>query len=138
MLRTAVFLVGALGVAASALADDIVATRTLRIGSVLKAADLHAKNANDSKRLEAMIGMELRRVIYSGRPISEADLGPPTLVKRNDVVVMTFSSGGLEMRTEGRALSRGGVGETIEVMTLSSRQKVRAIVRSLGRVEVRR
>lgn len=138
MLRQLLFAPCALLLASSALADDVVASRTLRIGDVLTISDLRLADKVDDRQVAAMIGKEVRRVVYVGRPVDAADLGPQTLVNRNDVVVMTYSVGGLRMRTEGRALGRGGAGEVIDVMTLSSRQKIRAVVVAPGQVQVRR
>ena len=67
-----------------------------------------------------------------------ADLGPPTLVRRNAVVVMLYSDRGLGIRTEGRALDSGGAGEVVRVINLTSRQPVLATVTGENQVEVHR
>ena len=138
-MRQVLFLVCVLVLGQSVAAAEYVATRTLKVGSILKPGDLRTNDKSpDAAQADEMVGLEVRRAIYAGRSISPSDLGPPTLVRRNDIVVMTYRSGALKMRTEGRALDRGGVGEVIDVMTLSSRQTVRARVLGAGRVEVRR
>lgn len=119
-------------------AGDVVAAHTLRVGVVLDRSDLRAASDEALDAAESMVGQEVRRAIYAGHSVKAADLGPPTLVKRNEVVVMRFRSGPLEIRAEGRALGRGGLGETVDVMNLASRQTVRAVVKGHGRVEVRR
>ena len=134
----------ALGAATPLAAQDVVAARTLRAGTILAAEDL--RPAGDvpvaqeriSEQISELIGLETRRAIYAGRSVSPADLGPPTLVRRNEVVVMLYAEGGLGIRTEGRALDSGGAGEVVRVMNLSSRQPVQAIVTGVNRVEVRR
>jgi flagella basal body P-ring formation protein FlgA len=68
--------------------------------------------------------------------VQPGDLGPETLVRRNAVVTMLYSAGGLAIRTEGRALDAGGEGERVRVMNLSSRQAVPAVVRARDLVEV--
>lgn len=132
--------VALLALAAPAPAQEVVAARTLRAGTILAEHDLRAggSGAGAAGRIAEFIGLETRRAIYKGRPVVEADLGPPTLVHRNDVVVMTFTDGGLGIRTEGRALDSGGAGEVVRVLNLNSRQPVRAVVAGTGRVEVRR
>lgn len=126
----------ALMLAGEAAAQSVVAARNLRPGTVLAAADMRGAGA------EALIaeyaGLEVRRTIYSGRAIRPEDLGPPTLVTRNEIVTLIFQSGGLGLRTEARALGRGAAGERIPVMNLTSRQTVHAIVLAPGIVEVRR
>ena len=129
---------GALLPALTAGAQDLVAQRTLRVGAVIQPGDVRAlsKGPDADAALSGVIGMELRRSLYTGQPVLMADLGPPTLIDRNDVVVMTYTAGALGIRTEGRALASGGEGELIQVMNLTSRLIVRAVVRGPRQVEV--
>lgn len=115
----------------AASADHVLANRTLPVGRIVTPADL-------SVPAESMVGLEVRRAIYAGHPVAAGDLGPPTLVRRNEIVTMQFATGGIELRSEGRALGAGGAGEVIEVMNLTSRQTVRAVVVATRMVEVRR
>ena len=115
----------------AASSDKVIATRTLRVGSILAETDLSRPSSD-------LVGMEVRRAVYAGHSIGPEDVGPPTLVRRNEIVRMHFAAGRIDLRTEGRALGAGGAGETIEVMNLSSRQTVRARVVGTRRVEVRR
>jgi flagella basal body P-ring formation protein FlgA len=117
------------------------AARTLKAGTVLREADLRVQgttNAGASERISGFVGLETRRAIYVGRPVVAADLGPPTLVKRNSVVAMVYSDRGLGIRTEGRALESGGSGEVVRVINLTSRQSVLATVTGQNQVEVHR
>lgn len=126
---------------APASAQEVLAARTLRVGTVLQQTDLKAADGDHaaaSAAIAPLIGLETRRAIYTGRPVAEADLGPPTLVRRNAVVVMLYSDRGLGIRTEGRALDSGGAGEVVRVINLASRQSVLATVTRRNQVEVRR
>lgn len=114
-----------------AAADPVRANRTMRVGEIVAAADL-------SGPAGPMVGLEVRRAIYAGHPVGMADLGPPTLVRRNEVVTMNFAAGGIDLRAEGRALGDGGAGDVIEVMNLSSRRTIRAVIVGPRTVEVRR
>lgn len=124
-----------------ALAQDVLAARTLRVGIVLREADLKPPKgefAATRELIAALVGLETRRAIYTGQPVVAADLGPPTLVRRNAVVAMLFSTGGLGIRTEGRALESGGAGEVVRIINLASRQTILATVTGENQVEVRR
>lgn len=127
-----------LSMATSAWAGDVVANRTLRVGTILSPGDISARSESGTAVAETMVGQEVRRAIYAGRVVLPDDIGPATLVRRNDVVTMTYTSGGLGLRTEGRALASGGAGEVVNVMNLDSRLTVRAVVVAAGLVEVRR
>lgn len=125
--------------AASAWAGEVTARRTISAGAVLVADDLAAPDGDSMAHSarDGMVGLEARRAIYAGRPVTPSDLGPPTLVRRNDIVSMHFSGGRLEIRAEGRALDAGGAGERVRVLNLDSRQSVVARVLAPGRVEIR-
>lgn len=138
MTRLLILAIVLFGTLPSARAADVVAAHTLRVGVVLDRADLRAVADDANTAVDALIGLEVRRAIYAGHVVRPSSLGPPTLVRRNEVVVMRFRSGALEIRAEGRALGRGGLGEIVDIMNLASRQTVRAIVKGPGRVEVRR
>lgn len=127
-----------LAVAPGAQASDVLAAHTLRVGTVLDRTDLRLATGAPITAADAMVGLEVRRAIYTGHAVSRSDLGPPTLVRRNEIVVMHFRSGVLDIRAEGRALGRGGLGETVDIMNLASRQTVRAVVTGRGSVEVSR
>lgn len=138
-MRIAAALAAAL-LASAAPAAEVIASRTIAPGAVLAAADLRVA-ASDPEALrlrDEMIGLEARRAIYAGRPVTLQELGPPTLVRRNDVVTLRFIGGRLEIRTEGRALEAGGQGERIRVLNLNSRQPVAGRVIAPAQVEVRR
>ncbi len=126
---------------APAPAQEVLATHTLRVGTVLDEGDLKVPRGDDARRREliaALVGLETRRAIYTGRPVVAADLGPPTLVRRNAVVVMLYSDRGLGIRTEGRALESGGAGEVVRVINLTSRRSLLATVTGQNQVEVQR
>ena len=126
---------------APAPAQEVLATHTLRVGTVLDEGDLKVPRGDDARGREliaALVGLETRRAIYTGRPVVAADLGPPTLVRRNAVVVMLYSDRGLGIRTEGRALDSGGAGEVVRVINLTSRRSLLATVTGENQVEVQR
>lgn len=122
------------------LADVVVPTRTIRAREIIAAEDLTVKSANVPGALSQAgeaIGKEARVALYAGRPVRPADVGPPALIGRNQVVTLVFSAGGLSIVTEGRALARAAAGETVRVMNLSSRATVFGFVRADGTIEVR-
>lgn len=124
--------------AGAASAQDVVVTRTLPAGSPVTSADLRALNEVGEAMLPGLVGLETRRNLFSGTGVTEHDLGPPTVVQRNDIVIMRLEDSVMEIRTEGRALGDGSVGELIRVMNLSSRISVVATVTGPGSVTVTR
>lgn len=125
--------------AATAGNADIVAKRTIRAQAILTEDDLAIRagaNSDAGAELSEFVGMETREVLYAGRPISRNQLGKPAIVQRNEIVQMIYLTGSVQIVTEGRALGRAALGETIRVMNLASRTTVSAQVDGPARVRV--
>lgn len=122
-----------------ALADSLVATRTIRAQSILGPDDVTLVAADIPGAIvvpEEALGLEARVSIYAGRPIRPSDLGPAAVIDRNQIVPLVFSTGGLSILTEGRAMERGGVGDIIKIMNLGSRTTVSGRIAEDGRAHV--
>lgn len=120
-------------------AEAVIATRTIRAQTILMPADMTVVDAaipGALEEAETAIGMESRVTLYAGRPIRAADLGPPAIVDRNQLVPLAYQAGALTILTEGRALARGGVGDVIRVMNLASRTTVTGRIGTDGMVQV--
>lgn len=110
-------------------AQTLVAARTLRAQSVIAPGDLAPGGTAIPGAIrdpEEAIGLETRVMIYAGHPVHASDLAPAASVERNQIVPLVFRRGGLTIVTEGRALGRGGTGDVIRVMNLSSRATLNA------------
>lgn len=126
-------------IAAPVSAESLVATRTIRAKSLVAPEDLALVSAELPGALNdpgQAVGLEARVAIYAGKPVRPGDLGPPTLVERNQLVTLVFLSGGLAISTEGRALARGAEGDEIRVMNLGSRNTVTGRIGPDGAVYV--
>lgn len=135
VLLAAILLVGPV----AALAETVVATRTIRPKTIIMPEDVAVSEAEIDgmfTHAEDVIGQEARVAIWAGRPIGPSDIGPPALVDRNDIVILTYRNGPVTIVTEGRALGRGGVGDVIRVMNLGSRATVSGYVDPDGTVRV--
>lgn len=134
-----VFLLLALFAAAPASAQSVLAARTIRAQTVIGPEDvvLSEDTVNGAyTALDEVIGFESRVALYAGRPVRSGEVGPPALVERNQVVPLIYRAGGLVISAEGRALGRAGLGETIRVMNLASRQTVSGRIRADGTIVV--
>jgi flagellar basal body P-ring formation protein FlgA len=116
-----------LALAAPAAAESVVATRTIRAKALITPDDLTLVSADLPGAMadpSLAVGQEARVAIYAGKPVRSGDLGPPTLVERNQLVTLVYMSGGLAISTGGRALGRGSEGDALKVMNLGSRTTV--------------
>lgn len=139
MMRTLVLCL-VVTLAGTAAADTVVPTRTIRANSIITEIDvslLAGQVANGFDHVGDVIGQEARNTLYAGRPILFDDIGPPALVTRNQIVALVFDANGLTITTEGRSLERGGVGDQVRVMNLTSRTTLSGQVNPDGSVQVR-
>lgn len=121
------------------LADSLVATRVIRAHAVVTAEDVALVAADLPQALTdpaIAIGQEARVAIYPGRAVRAADLGAAAVVERNQIVALIYRVGGLTILAEGRALDRGGPGDVVEVLNLSSRTKLTGRIAPDGSVVV--
>jgi flagella basal body P-ring formation protein FlgA len=124
---------------APASAESLVATRTIRAKALVAPDDLTLVSAELPGALsdpDQAVGLEARVAIYAGKPVRPGDLGPPTLVDRNQLVKLVYLSGGLAISAEGRALARGSEGDEVRVMNLGSRNTVTGRIGPDGAVYV--
>lgn len=139
LASTLLGLLAGLTLAEAALAQSVTPVRAIRSQSILSPDDLAVNDATVPgafASLEEVVGREARVTLYPGRPIMANQIGAPALVDRNQVVRMNFAAGSLAITAEGRALDRGGVGDVVRVMNLSSRQIVSGAVAPDGSIEV--
>jgi len=125
-------------IAQPALADTIVAARTIRAQTILTGQDLAIKrnDIDGGVTADQLIGMEARGSLYAGRPITLTDVGPPALIERNQIVPLVYEMNGLRILSEGRSLARAGPGEYVRVMNMSSRTTITGRVMPDGRVRI--
>lgn len=138
-VRRIIISIGFLTLAHTAVGETVVASRMIRAQSVLMPSDVSVVDEMVPGALSTLaqaVGKESRVNLYQGRPIRAADLGPPAIVERNQLISLRYFYAGLAIVTEGRALGRGGAGESIRVMNLDSRATVTGEVLADGSVSV--
>ncbi|MDB5317838.1 MAG: flagella basal body P-ring formation protein FlgA [Rhodospirillales bacterium] len=121
----------------------VVATRRMVLGEVVGPGDaqlirLRAERVRPgtAQHLDDAVGKQLRRPVGTGIALMSADLGPPTLVSRNDPVMLILEAPGLSLAAAGRAMGTGALGQVVPVMNLVSRLIVEGRVIGPGRVRV--
>jgi len=108
-------------------AQTVVAAQAIRARSLISPEDLAVLDKDTIGGIAdvaQIIGKEARVNLYAGRVIRTSEIGSPAILERNQLVIMVYSTGQISISTEGRVLSRAGVGEMVRVMNLTSRQTV--------------
>lgn len=117
--------------------------RPVARGEVIRRGDLEVQRIPLSRAQllepafpEAIIGFEARRAMRPGVPIAANDVQSPTLVRRNDRVVILLRTGRLSISADGRATENGAAGDTISVINTHSKRVIDAVVTGRGQVEL--
>jgi flagella basal body P-ring formation protein FlgA len=119
----------------------VVPVRDIARGEVLASSDLTFGTATGTAlmsgtvtSLDAATGMEARRVLRAGETLSAADLRRPVVVNKGQTVTMIFEAPGVELTAMGRAISEGGIGDTVTVQNPASFRMINAVVTGAGTV----
>ncbi|QHS11066.1 flagellar basal body P-ring formation chaperone FlgA [Sinimarinibacterium sp. NLF-5-8] len=86
-------------------------------------------------RIEAALGLALRRPINAGSVLTPNDAEPARIIRRGQSVTITGRSSGIEVRAGGTAMSDGARGQRIRVRNDSSKRIIEAVVVGQGQVE---
>jgi flagella basal body P-ring formation protein FlgA len=85
-------------------------------------------------KIDEVKGMQARRTLAAGQPFRAEDVRRPIVVTKGQTVTMQFAAPGVELTAMGRAMSEGGVGDTVTVQNPASYRMVSAIVVAPGTV----
>lgn len=77
---------------------------------------------------EEIVGREAERRLSPGRPLRQADLRSPRLVRKGEVVTLLFRRGPIEISAQGRALEDGAEGARVRATNLDSGRPVAGLV----------
>ncbi|WP_137675073.1 flagellar basal body P-ring formation chaperone FlgA [Agarivorans sp. Toyoura001] len=84
--------------------------------------------------LEPLLGAKLRRALRKDQIITGRDI---CIVCKGEAVTISANAGGLNVTTQGTALSSGSIGDTIKVRNNQSQRLVTGRVKALGIVDVK-
>lgn len=118
----------------------VVPNHDIARGETIQPSDLTYKTVGDNTMfntvtsMKDLVGMAARRLLRAGEGVREDDVHPPTLVAKGSTVTMTFEAPGIELTAVGRAMSEGGMGETVTVQNPVSFRQISAIVIGPGQV----
>lgn len=114
------------------IAADVVAAQPIARGDVIAESHL----SGPQREVSALVGKQARRPIFPGRQVRISDVQEPVAVERQSAVTVLFVRGSLMLRTEGRALKAGAIGDAVSVVLPGRRQPIAARVTGLGEVQV--
>lgn len=96
------------------LTETPVARNALRATMVLKKEDL--------------LGQVTKRTLMAGQALQQTDVMPPLMVKRNEIITVSYKSGVIALSTKARALDNAAKGDVVNLMNPLSKKPFQAIV----------
>ncbi len=121
--------------------DVPVLNRTIERGEQIAPADFSIESRGPGLARGAIDaadagGMEAARRLPAGTVVRRGDFIRPQVIHRGDQVVVALRSGALSITTAGRALSAGGIGDPVRVISLVSNRTLDAVVEGSGHVRL--
>ncbi|HVV64459.1 MAG TPA: flagellar basal body P-ring formation chaperone FlgA [Rhizomicrobium sp.] len=119
----------------------VVPARDIARGQNIESADLAygfaapgSVTQGTATSMDSVVGMQARRLLRAGQSMRIDDVRPAVLVTKGMTVTMTFEAPGVTLTALGRAMSEGGLGETVTVLNPASYRQVAAVVIGPGAV----
>ena len=85
-------------------------------------------------KMDEVKGMQARRMLSAGQPFRGDDVKKPIVVTKGETVTMQFIVPGVELTAMGRAMSEGGIGDTVTIQNPASYRMISGIVTAPGTV----
>jgi len=138
-----VLLILAMLIATPALADGariVVPARDIARGETISDSDLTYQTVAPERasfvvtQMSDLVGMQTRRFLQAGEPVRAEDVRKPIIVTKGSTVTMTFEAPGITLTATGKAMSEGGMGDTVTVLNPVSYRQISAVVTGAGQV----
>jgi flagella basal body P-ring formation protein FlgA len=85
-------------------------------------------------KMDEIKGMQTRRMLAAGQPFRGDDVRKPIVITKGETVTMQFTVPGVELTAMGRAMSEGGIGDTVTVQNPASYRMIAGVVIAPGTV----
>jgi flagella basal body P-ring formation protein FlgA len=113
-------------------AQALIYARNIPAGEVLSADDLvwsdeAAAPGDGISDPDAAIGKIARHALRAGAAAASRDLASPKVIKRDDVVAVTFAADGVSLTLQAKAMGDAAAGEAVSVMNPQSKKVIEAI-----------
>lgn len=111
--------------------------RSVNAGEIIQPTDMIWTKAagapSDSPRdADAVIGMAARRPLREGAAVSMRDVAAQQVIKAGDTVEVTWSSGGITLTIQAKALGAASVGQSFNAQNPASKKVIEAVATAPG------
>jgi flagella basal body P-ring formation protein FlgA len=116
---------------------------SLPAGAILQPQDVEMRpepvaiaEAAGAGGIEQFVGKQLQRQSRAGMLLHPSDVGAPTLISRNDSVIVYLRSGAMTLSVKGQALNAASQGQPVAVLNLTSKKVLHGTALANGAVEI--
>jgi|GEM_PF-2514399 len=120
-----------------------VLTRQLRAGDIIEQADLTSRDLpgrslrkDTITDISALLGKSPRGTISGARPIRTSEISAPVVIKKGELVDLSYTTPHISIKTNGVALEDGELGGAMRVKNEKTEKSITGRVISAGKVEV--
>ena len=135
------------GAAAGAQAGQTVQAltwaRNVGAGEIVQASDLiwadvqaHLAPQDAPADVDAVVGQAARRPLRAGAVVARRDLSSPQVIKRDELVTVSFNMDGVSLSLQGKAMSAAAVGEPVSILNPQSKKTIVAVATGPGQAVV--
>ena len=128
---------------AGAMAQVLTYARNINPGEVIAAEDLtwgdvaaFAAPQDAPRDADIVIGKAAKKPLRAGAAVSSRDLDAPQVIKRDDLVQVTYRAGGVTLTLQGKAMQAATVGQAFSVQNSASKKTIEAVAVGPGRAIV--
>ena len=121
--------------------DVLTWARSIAAGEVVQPQDLiwgkaALAPADAPGDPDAVVGFAARRPLRAGAAVSARDVAAVQVIKAGDIVTISYDQDGISLSLQAKAMTAGGVGETINVQNTTSKKILQALVTGPGQALV--
>jgi flagella basal body P-ring formation protein FlgA len=111
--------------------------RSLSAGEIVAPEDLiwakvAAAPADAPSDAEQVIGLAAKRPLRAGAAVSGRDVSAPQVIKKGEMVLVTYADGQITLTLQAKAVGAAAVGETLNVQNPSSNKVLQAVATGPG------
>ena len=121
----------------------LVYARDIGTGEMVQAEDLAWSKtpafdppAGAPRDSRPLIGQAARRPLRQGSPAMLADLTPPLVIKKDDIVSISFQTGGIKLILQAKAVTGAAAGAMFDAINPASRKVIQALAVGPGEAVV--
>ncbi len=117
--------------------EALTYTRSLAAGEMVGPEDLAwtkvvAAPQDAPRDAAAVIGLAAKRPLRAGSVVAQRDVTAPLVIKKDDVVTVTYADDGVSLALQARALGAAAAGETVSVVNPASKKVLQAVATGPG------